>query len=277
MSLKPDGLATPEVHSWAQDKYSLVQNYADLFATSMKYKWDKRVYVDLFAGAGRARIKETRKIVLGSPLLALEVTDPYDNYIFCEMDDNNAKALETRIKANYSSKKIDVLHGNANRLVPEILSAMPSYGKDLKVLAFCFADPFKLKNLEFNTIKGLADRFVDFLILLPTDMDARRNWKQYEKPQDQTVDIFLGHSNWRPEWQQAKTKNQTFDLFLTQMYERQMQNLGYVYGGTEDSVHIRSTDKNLPLYRLCFFSRHAKGGEFWKETRKYSKKQRDLF
>jgi hypothetical protein len=60
-------------------------------------------------------------------------------------------------------------------------------------------------------------------------------------------------------------------------FENQMKSLGYKYGGAEDSKLVRSSDKNLPIYRLAFFSRHQTGGRFWKETQRYSNPQRNLF
>jgi hypothetical protein len=44
--LKDDSLITPEVGAWAEDKYRLVGNYAAMFATSMKKKWECRIYID---------------------------------------------------------------------------------------------------------------------------------------------------------------------------------------------------------------------------------------
>ena len=78
-----DGLILPEVGPWAADKHRKVGYYASLFASSMKDKWDCRVFMDLFAGAGKARIKDSEEIVPGSPLVALNVDVPFDRYIFC--------------------------------------------------------------------------------------------------------------------------------------------------------------------------------------------------
>lgn len=108
-------------------------------------------------------------------------------------------------------------------------------------------------------------------------MDALRNQKQYEKPTDTTVDDFLGDSDWRNRWLKASTQGVKFDRFIIEEYERGMSRLGYKYGGTQDSVLIRSTEKKLRLYRLSFFSRHPRGQEFWNEARKYSQHQGDLF
>src|SRR6266481_8308703 len=93
-----DGLITPEVGAWAETKYGIVELYGELFSTGMKYKWDTRVYIDLYSGAGQSRIRGTSRLVYGSPLLALQVPDPFDKYIFCDEDGELMEALKKRTK-----------------------------------------------------------------------------------------------------------------------------------------------------------------------------------
>ena len=83
-TLADDGLVTEEIGDWGQEKYRLLHLYSQLFSASMKNKWDCRVYIDLFAGSGRSKIKGTDRIVAGSPLVALKVDPAFDTYIFCE-------------------------------------------------------------------------------------------------------------------------------------------------------------------------------------------------
>jgi three-Cys-motif partner protein len=211
----------------------------------MKARWDVRVYIDLFAGPGKVRIEGTTKVVDSSPLIVLKISDPFDRYIFCEKDPDLLAALETRVKTLHPSRDVHFLQGDANEFAGRILETMPPYGSRKKVLAFCFADPFKLRNLQFSTIHTLANRFVDFLILLPTGMDANRNWNRYMNPTNDTVDLFVGTSQWRDAWQQAIAKGSRVDVFLMDFYRQQMKKLGYHYGGVESSVLVRSTEKNF--------------------------------
>lgn len=76
-----DGLNCPDVGGWAEGKYRLLALYDELFSTGMKNKWDQRVYVDLYAGAGHSRIQGTKTVLKGSPIIALTVTNPFDKYI----------------------------------------------------------------------------------------------------------------------------------------------------------------------------------------------------
>jgi three-Cys-motif partner protein len=79
-----DGLIAWEIGTWGKKKHGLISYYDQLFANSMKNKWDCRVYLDLFSNAGKSYIKGTNEIVKGSALLALETKPKFDKYIFCE-------------------------------------------------------------------------------------------------------------------------------------------------------------------------------------------------
>ena len=79
-----DGLYIPEVGNWSDEKYKLVGGYCEIFTSGMKNLWDSLVYIDLFAGAGYARIKGTNKIRMSSALIALSVNHKFSKYIFCE-------------------------------------------------------------------------------------------------------------------------------------------------------------------------------------------------
>ena len=64
----------------------------------MKDKWDQRVYLDLYAGAGYSRVQGTRNFMKASPIIALTVRHPFDKYIFCEGQEDLLDALKTRVK-----------------------------------------------------------------------------------------------------------------------------------------------------------------------------------
>jgi three-Cys-motif partner protein len=274
ISAQYDGLYTPEVGAWCEQKYLLLSNYAQIFATSMKDKWDERVYIDLFSGAGHARLKDSAKIVLSSPLLALSVKDPFDSHIFCDNNPRCIEALQTRTSKVAPGAKVRFVVGDANASVGEIVAHMPIFSTTHRVLGFCFVDPFSLSNLKFETIKALSRRFVDFLVHLPA-MDPRRNEDIYVG-ENKVVDKFLGDQSWRPEWKQHKGKV-TFDYFVAQQFSLRMKSLEYDHSGLDESVFVRSTDKNLPLYRLAFYSRHGLGAKFWKEIKKCTDHQGVLF
>jgi three-Cys-motif partner protein len=98
LQVSDDGLPCPEVGVWTETKHSFVSLYAKLFSSGMKAKWGRRVYVELYAGAGYSRIRGTSRVIAGSPLRALMLEDPFDQYVFCEENPENLKALKARVE-----------------------------------------------------------------------------------------------------------------------------------------------------------------------------------
>ena len=271
--LDDDGLPTPEIGAWGEEKYRHVQLYASLFIKSMRTKWDALVYLDLFAGSGRSRIRGTRRIVSASPLLILGMPEAFDKYIFCEGDKNFAEALETRCRRDFPNRNVKIITGNANASVDNIIAEMPRPGRNQKVLGFCFIDPFQMQNLHFSTIEALSQRFMDFLVLIPSSMDANRNEQNYTQPRNRTLEHFVGNADWRSRWGKEKATGKSFENFVVEEFGRSIHKLGYIDPGVKEALLIRSDEKNLPLYRLALYSKHKLGPKFWKETKKYSDPQ----
>ena len=191
-TLQDDGLFTPVVGDWGLRKYQLLQLYAHLFSSSMANKWDCRVYIDLFSGPGRARLKHSRQVIPTSPSLALSVSSPFNRYVFCDIDARCASALSARVSRDYPYANATVVNGDCNKNVPELLAAVPQPSRDYTVLSLCFVDPFAIQNLSFQTIIQPAILYVDFLVLIPAYLDARRNINTYLRPESRSVEAFLG-------------------------------------------------------------------------------------
>jgi three-Cys-motif partner protein len=235
----------------------------------MSGKWSSLVYVDLFAGAGRARLSDSRRIVAASPLLVLDVPKPFSTYIFCELDAANAEALRQRAAAHGQPRNVHVVAGDTNEKISDVVALVPPGS-----LTFCFADPFRLENLRFATLEALArNRRADFLILLATGMDANRNEATYTRSGHNTVTNFTGQGDWRTRWPHASLG---FGDFVADEFGQGMAGLGYAYSGLA-TTKVIVNNKNVPLYRLAFFSKHPLGTKFWDECRKYTDPQKSLF
>jgi len=205
--------------------------------------------------------------------VALNVEPKFDRYIFCERSPEKLRALETRVSRDYSAADVSFQPGDANESVDDILTKIPQHTKGFKVLSFCFVDPYNLKDLAFATIDRLSSRFIDFLVLIATDMDATRNMSIYELPDNKVVENFLALPDWRNEWFAAKARRESFSFYLMQRFSSQMEARDYIRAPIEETKLVRSTEKNLPLYRLALFSRHRLAKNFWEQARKYSDDQ----
>ncbi len=270
--VEDDGLICPVVRKWAESKYRLLFLYDELFATGMKYKWDRRVYIDLYAGAGHSKVQGTDRILKGSPVLALTVSHPFDKYIFCEEDKELLDALKIRAKRISPQADVAYIQGSCDDQIDEICKSVPQPSFTNKVLCLCLVDPFDF-GIKFDTIRRLSKFFTDFVVLLAIGMDANRNYDHYVDGNSTKIDEALGNTEWRQRWNDLGGRRSEFRQFLAAEFSKSMEALGYLHQELDQMKLVRSDDKNLPLYYLAMFSRHTTAGKFWQDVLKYGTDQ----
>lgn len=97
---------------------------AELFATGMKNRWPNRIYLDLFSGPGYSRVRDTNRVVLGSPMIALTLPDPFDSYVFADENQESLDALRTRVSRLDRSFPVTYIPGDANDKVERVLEVI---------------------------------------------------------------------------------------------------------------------------------------------------------
>jgi three-Cys-motif partner protein len=267
---EPDELVAPEVGEWSRQKHLKLWNYLGIFTTGMKNQHDRRVYIDLFAGAGKARVRGTGDWLLGSPLLALSVRDPFDLCIFCEKDRDKADALAVRARRYPHGEQVHVLTIDANEDIAPIEALIPGG----RTLTFCFVDPYDIA-VNFSNIERLTrNRRMDVLILLAVQMDARRNLSTYLRDDNQKIARLLGRRDWQMEWRQAEADGMPFGRWLTLAFTSSMQRIGYVAPRDADIQSVTLKDSGSHgLYYLAFYSKHPRGYDFWRKAVTYASAQ----
>ncbi|MGA7237461.1 MAG: three-Cys-motif partner protein TcmP [Bryobacteraceae bacterium] len=271
-----DGLPCPEVGAWSETKYRLLALYDELFSTGMKNKWDQRVYIDLYAGAGYSRIQGTKTILKGSPIIALTVPNPFDKYIFCEESPELLAGLKARVERIAPRCKVAFVPGSCDSAIGRICDEIPKSAPSNKVLSLCLVDPFDF-GIKFETLQRLSAFFIDFVVLLAIGMDANRNYDHYVDGHSTKIDEALGNTQWRERWKDVGIRRADFRQFLASEFSMSMESLGYLRKPLDRMRLVRSVDKNLPLYYLALFSRHEKAFRFWDDVLKYSTDQRALW
>ena len=270
-----DGLFIPEVGPWAENKYEILHHYNHMFATGMKNRWRNRIYVDLFSSAGIAKIRGSwSRFVLTSSLLALNISDPYDKYIFCDIEEKCINTLSERVKKYFHNANAHYIVGDCNQKVSGIISKLPQPSSRNTTLTFCVVDPYNL-GINFETMRALNKYRMDFLVLLSW-MDASRNEYIYIKPTMKRIDNFLGDAVWREKWAVLKKGKYDFRKFLAEEFVSWMMTLGYPDMALKSMYEIRSTTKNLSLYHLAFFSKSKTGYDFWNKARFGAPRQTSL-
>lgn len=250
-----DGLELPEVGRWAKRKYHFFARYLQIFSTGMKNRYPQRHFIDLFAGAGKAKLRNTGEIVLTSSLLAATVPDPFTRIHLCELNTSRFNALNARID-RLGFEKAQLVNADANQAIGTIISDIPRGN----CLSLAFIDPFGL-HFDFETARALSDcGRMDLIVLLADNMDAMRNWSAYYKDNpDSNLDRFMGEGGWRERFNRANSDRFAEEFRLH--YCERLSLLGY----TQFDWKRVSNDRKTELYTLLFASKHARGAEFWKK------------
>lgn len=249
---KDDGLYIPTVGEWSCDKHYFLMRYIDAFTTSMKEKkWSGLYYIDLFAGAGIERLKTSKELDWGSPLIAAYARRPFDRLHLCDKKKRVCAALESRIaKVRPDSQ---VLHGDANQKVHDVVRDIPT-----GALSLTFLDPFGL-HLHFDTLQILSKLRADLIIFFPDHLDALRNWESnYLDDPDSNLDRWMGATcDWRAALNNAPRDRHA--EVLRELYVAQIGTLGYTH-----FEYRRIYAKGHPLYILILCSRSALAAKLWR-------------
>lgn len=260
----------PEVGNWSEKKYSLVGRYCGIFTKAMKDKFNL-VYLDLFAGAGYAKIRETGAIVKNAGLIAMTTEKAFDYHLFNELDPAKHDALTRRCARHAGDRRWATLNLDANKDIDTILQKVPVFNNGKGNLMFCFADPCAFE-LEFKTVRALAKRKVDLLILLALQMAGKRNLHNYIEEENETVARFIDNPKWRDEYDR-KGGAKDFARYIAGQYDKRMEDLKY---HTDVEKELITTDTGLKLYYLAFYSRNDLGSKFFKAVKTASNDQYSL-
>jgi len=254
-----DGLPVREVGSWTEDKLFFWNRYIDITTRAMvgHPKWPAGlVYVDLFAGPGICKLRESGRRIPGSTLIAANAPKSFRAILAIELNADLANALTARLISSPAAAVAKVFEGNCNTAIDQLVPNIPE-----RALTLGFIDPEAL-NVDFETVKKLSDcGQVDLLILFADRMDLVRNVDRYEKENPSVLDRMMGsQSRWRERW--AQLANRSADnicrLFVDEYKTQLTDRLGYRAFGEKVME-----SQNGPIYRLIFASKNDKGLEFW--------------
>lgn len=252
-----DRLPVRDSGVWIDKKHKSLVYYSEIFNQAMKDKpWDERIYFELFAGPGRCFVRETKKEELGSPLQVLETN--FTKFIFVEMNKSAADALATRIAGHANASKVEIWCGDCADAIEKIIIPPRS-------LTFTFIDPTRIGHAPFKLISTLgAKARSDILVNIPTGTDIKRNLHNYlvRSGSEAPLTKYLGSEKWK---QLPTNSPSNFCRGFLELYEAQLQNIGYNFVGNVQQV---TTPGNVPLYYLFFASKHQLGEKFWNETLK---------
>jgi three-Cys-motif partner protein len=267
----------PEVGPWAADKLARLSEYLHAYTTILSNYHYGFVYIDAFAGAGRAYIRsqptqesgqlalveeesiEERQVIDGSPVVALKVEPPFSLYVFVEQDAERLRHLED-IKEAYAGRREIRIHNEDCTQYLQRLIDNPEVDWKKRWRALVFLDPFGLQ-VPWSTIAGLAaTRGVEILLNFPMGMAINRmlprNAGQMLPAWRARLDLYFGDPAWysivyeerRDLFDRTVVKRPNADDLLVQWYRKRLgQAFGHVSPG-----YLVENERGNPLYYLIW-------------------------
>lgn len=278
----------PVVGPWARDKLDSLARYLDFYTKVLKNQPWRTVYLDAYAGGGRAVVRtdesgtaggpslfgdepsidaDARQVIDGSPRVALGIANPFDRYVFVDPNPHRVAELEG-LKAEYpGAPAIDIRQSTAAEGIAWIVMQRISRRTHRGV---AFLDPFGA-NLEWVSVQRLADTrlfevVVNFALsmalqrMLPNSGEVPAGWAI-------TLDNYFGGRHWFEEVYQPRQeglfagsgyeKRSDYSERLLELYRTRLRS---AFGYVSSPRLIRNT-RGAPLYYLLWAGPNKKGLE----------------
>lgn len=200
----PDGdSGLDKVGDWSVDKLDILKAYAEQYSLILKSQVNagsgrRRFsfgYIDAFAGAGEHIHTTTGKIIPGSPLNALSIQPPFDEYHFIDLNPDRV----TRLQKLIAGKPNAFVHqGNCNEVLPKVV--LPRFRYEDYRRALCLLDPYGL-HLDWAVLQGAGmmksvEIFLNFPILDINRNAKRRSLSDVETGHRARMTAFWGDETW---------------------------------------------------------------------------------
>lgn len=254
-----DGLPAEEVGDWIADKHDLLCDYVQISsATRKKYLPPNgkggAVFIDLFCGPGRAKLKGSSAFIDGGCVAAWRKSvaggAPFSKVIIGDVDEERLRAASARLRG--LNAPVVALHGPASETVRTAAGSAPEYG-----LNFAYLDPYSLGALDFSILARLAElKRMDVLVHV-SQMDLQRNFDRNALAEGSALDVFA--PGWRDAVDPMQGQRAARQAFF-QYWRGLVSKLGI---DTNVDMRLITGPDNQPLYLLLLAARHELAHKFW--------------
>lgn len=186
-----------EIGYWSEIKLKILKEYASQYSVILsKQSYLKHVYIDAFAGAGVHLSKETKGVVLGSPLNALYVDPPFKELHLIDLDGKKIGILK-ELTNEYDN--VHIYEGDSNKIL--LNEVFPKVKYEDYRRGLCLLDPYGL-HLEWQVLEtAAAMESIEILLNFPI-MDMNRNvfWRDMEAVDSKDIarmTSFWGDDSWK--------------------------------------------------------------------------------
>jgi three-Cys-motif partner protein len=266
-----------EIGPWSEIKLDILRDYAAPYSKILKSNRFHHGYIDAFSGPGLHVRKAGGEEVLGSPLVALGVQPPFDEYHFIDLDGEKVDFLRGQVG---SRPDVTFYKADSNQVMLE--SVLPRFSYAKRTRALCVLDPYKL-TLDWAVVRAAgSSQAVEVFINFPV-MQMNRNCKHEDisrilPSEREAMDRFWGDRSWhsvmfRPSPQQnlfgVEDMDKTENRDLVNAYCKRLKEVaGFEF--VADPLAMRNS-RNAIIYYLIFAGPNTTGWKIVQDIyRKYA-------
>jgi three-Cys-motif partner protein len=247
-----------EIGPWSEIKLDILRDYAAPYSRILKSNGFHHGYIDAFSGPGLHVRKAGGEEVLGSPLVALGVEPPFDEYHFIDLDGEKVEFLRGQV-----GDRPDVTFYKADSNQVMLESVLPRFTYAKHTRALCVLDPYAL-TLNWPVVCAAgSSRAVEVFINFPIH-HMNRNCKQKDissilPGELNAMDSFWGNRSWHSEMfrRSAQTnlfgdeeRDKTENRDLVNAYCKRLKEVAG-FGFVADPLPMRNS-RNAIVYYLIF-------------------------
>jgi three-Cys-motif partner protein len=246
---------------WSEIKVEIVRAYAAEYSRIMAKQNLKHIYIDGFAGPGVNLSRTTGEYIPGSPLNALLLQPPFEEFHF--IDAEGQRALQLRQLAR-GRPNVFTYEGDCNVILPKEIFPRAEY-KDY-ARALCLLDPYNI-DLSWAVVSQAGQMksieiFLNFMVMDINMNVLKRDPEKVDPRQIERMNRFWGDATWRDVaysqgnlfgWDEKVAGNEA----LVNAYQQRLQNVaGFQY--VPEPLPMRNPNGAI-IYYLFFASANATG------------------
>jgi len=267
---------------WTEIKLDCVRSYLEAYLQALKFQSFEKLYLDAFAGTGAVEIRDeppsptsnelseteevSTRLLDGSARQALDLSPPFDKYVFIERRPKRAAELQ-RLCLACPGRALQVINGDANSELRRLCA--PRWLGKRGVL---FLDPFGM-SVEWTTLEAVAaTQAIDMWYLYPISAVNRLLCRdgEIDAAWRAKLDLIHGNSEWSDlfyrtkrninlfEDYESKEKTAKFDAIADYFVSR----LKTIFGnGVAGNPLFLCNSTGSPLFLLCFAAGNPKGAK----------------
>ena len=256
-----------EIGPWSEIKLDILHDYAAPYSKILSSYGFHHGYIDAFSGPGLHLRRGGGDQVLGSPLVALSIQPPFNEYHFIDLDGEKVKFLQGQV-----GNRGDVTFYTADSNHVMLESVLPRFSYTKRTRALCVLDPYKL-TLDWKVVCAAgASKAIEVFINFPV-MHMNRNCKHENVSRIlpgelAAMDHFWGDRSWHaamfhPSAQTNlfgdKDMDRTENRDLVNAYCQRLKQLAG-FGFVADPLAMRNS-RNAVVYYLIFAGPNKTGWE----------------